>query len=124
MNHAIAHGHAPRRIPAPALFGISAIFHYLGPSLAVLLFSHLNVLGVAWLRIASAAAVFTVWRLRIHSRLRRPSKVALVVIAFGVIIALMNTCFYLAIARLPLSTAAAIEYLGTLVIAAAAIRTL
>jgi threonine/homoserine efflux transporter RhtA len=42
-----------RAIPAPALFGISAIFHYLCPSFAVLLFPHVGVLGVAWLRIVA-----------------------------------------------------------------------
>ncbi len=41
---------------------VSAVFHYLGPAFAVLLFAHLDVLGVAWLRIAGAAAVFAVWR--------------------------------------------------------------
>ena len=33
----------------------SALFHYLGPSFAVLLFPAIGVLGVAWFRIASAA---------------------------------------------------------------------
>src|SRR5256886_17664083 len=52
----------PRRIPPQAFFAVSAVFHYLGPSLAVLLFARLDVLGVAWLRVASAAAVFALWR--------------------------------------------------------------
>jgi len=46
-------------VPAPAYFGISAIFHYLGPAFTVLLFARVDVLGVAWLRIASAAMVAT-----------------------------------------------------------------
>ena len=50
------------RVPPQAFFGVSAVFHYLGPSLAVLLFARLDVLGVAWLRVASAAAVFALWR--------------------------------------------------------------
>ena len=50
------------RVPPQAFFGVSAVFHYLGPSLAVLLFARVSVLGVAWLRIASAALVFAVWR--------------------------------------------------------------
>jgi inner membrane transporter RhtA len=41
-------------VPAQAFFLVSAVFHYLGPSLAVLLFARVGVLGVAWLRIASA----------------------------------------------------------------------
>src|SRR5260221_2432438 len=49
-------------VPPQAYFVVSAIFHYLGPAFAVLLFAQVGVLGVAWLRIASAAAVFAVWR--------------------------------------------------------------
>ena len=41
--------------PPEAYFVVSAIFHYLGPAFAVLLFARVDVLGVAWLRIASAA---------------------------------------------------------------------
>jgi threonine/homoserine efflux transporter RhtA len=41
--------------PPHAWFGVSAVFHYLGPSFAVLLFPAVGVPGVAWLRIASAA---------------------------------------------------------------------
>jgi inner membrane transporter RhtA len=52
-----------RRRPRPELYlAGSAVFHYLGPSFAVLLFARVEVLGVAWLRIASAALVFAVWR--------------------------------------------------------------
>ena len=43
-------------------FVVSAVFHYLGPAFAVLLFARVDVLGVAWLRIASAALIFAVWR--------------------------------------------------------------
>lgn len=41
----------------------SAIFHYLGPSFAVLLFARVPVPGVAWMRIVAAALVFGLWRL-------------------------------------------------------------
>jgi inner membrane transporter RhtA len=45
----------------PQLFFVgSAIFHYLGPSFAVLLFARVDLLGVAWLRIASAGVIFAV----------------------------------------------------------------
>ena len=43
--------------PPQTWFAISAVFHYLGPSFAVLLFPAVGVLGVAWIRIASAALV-------------------------------------------------------------------
>src|SRR5215467_13255670 len=49
-------------VPPQAFFAGSAIFHYLGPSFAVLLFARVDVLGVAWMRIAAAAAVFALWR--------------------------------------------------------------
>lgn len=49
-------------IPPHAYFVVSAVFHYLGPAFAVLLFARVDVLGVAWLRIATAAAVFALWR--------------------------------------------------------------
>ena len=49
-------------MPPQGYFAISAVFHYLGPAFAVLLFARVDVLGVAWLRIAAAAAVFALWR--------------------------------------------------------------
>ena len=55
-------GRAIAGLPPASFFGVSAVFHYLGPSLAVLLFARVSVLGVVWLRIASAAVVFAVWR--------------------------------------------------------------
>ena len=51
-----------QRVPPHAYFVVSAVFHYLGPSFAVLLFARVDVLGVAWLRIASAALIFAAWR--------------------------------------------------------------
>ena len=50
------------KAPPHFYFVFSAVFHYLGPAFAVLLFARVDVLGVAWLRIASAAAIFAVWR--------------------------------------------------------------
>ena len=49
-------------MPPSAYFVGSAVFHYLGPAFAVLLFARVDVLGVAWLRIAAAALVFAAWR--------------------------------------------------------------
>ena len=53
----------PGRSIRPEFFFLgSAIFHYLGPAFAVLLFAQVDILGVAWLRIASAAVVFAIWK--------------------------------------------------------------
>jgi len=106
-----------RRPPPHAYFVVSAVFHYLGPAFAVLLFVRVDVLGVAWLRIASAAALFAVWR-RPWSALSHP-----LVLAWGAVLAVMNCCFYLAIDRLPLGTVAAIEFLPVIVLAALGART-
>ena len=110
------------RLPPSSFFLVSAIFHYLGPSLAVLLFLRVPVLGMAWLRIVSAAVVFALWRRpwRLVSRLDRAGRCLLV--QLGVVLAAMNALFYLALARLPLSTVGAIEFLGTVLLAAAAAR--
>jgi inner membrane transporter RhtA len=104
------------RLPPHAAFVFSAIFHYLGPAFAVLLFARVDVLGVAWLRIAAAAAIFALWR-RPWRALKHPT-----VIAWGVVLALMNCCFYLAIDRLPLATVAAIEFLPVIALAALGAR--
>lgn len=108
------------RLPPTSYFLTSAVFHYLGPSLAVLLFVRVDVLGVAWLRIASAAVVLALWRR--PWRLLRGGQWRLY-IGLGVVLAAMNSLFYLAVDRLPLSTVGAIEFVGTLVLAAAGVRT-
>ena len=112
-----------RRPPPHLYFVVSAIFHYLGPAFAVLLFARVDVLGVAWLRIASAALVFALWRRpwRVWARLDRSGRTLL--LQWGAVLALMNCCFYLAIDRLPLGTVAAIEFLPVIALAAVGART-
>jgi inner membrane transporter RhtA len=110
-------------LPPTSFFVVSAIFHYLGPSFAVLLFAHLSVLGVAWLRIASAAVVFAVWRRPWRLITALTVRQQWVLVAMGVVLAGMNSLFYLAIDRLPLSTVGAIEFLGIVILAAAGART-
>jgi inner membrane transporter RhtA len=111
------------RVPPASFFLVSAVFHYLGPSFAVLLFVNVDVLGVAWLRIASAAVVFTAWRRPWRVLQRASASQRRVLLGLGVVLAAMNSLFYLAIDRLPLSTVGAIEFLGTIVLAAAGART-
>jgi inner membrane transporter RhtA len=111
------------RTPPEAYFVGSAVFHYLGPAFAVLLFAHVEPLGVAWLRIASAAALFALWRRpwRRLAGLDRDGRRLLV--SLGAVFALMNACFYVAIDRLPLGTVAAIEFLPVIALAALGART-
>ncbi len=114
---------AAAKAPPHLYFVVSAVFHYLGPAFAVLLFARVDVLGVAWLRIASAAAIFALWRRpwRAYRRLDREARRTLV--EWGVVLALMNCCFYVSIDRLPLGTVAAIEFLPVIALAAVGART-
>src|SRR6266480_4631838 len=116
--------HTARPVPPEAFFICSAIFHYLGPAFAVLLFARVDVLGVAWLRIASAAMVFAFWKRpwRLVAELRAGEK--RIVVALGFVLAIMNVCFYLAINRLPLGTVGTIEFLGPIALAAFGVRTM
>src|SRR5919106_1480505 len=110
-------------LPPQSFFLVSALFHYLGPACAVLLFAHLDVLGVAWLRIAAAAALFAAWRRpwRLLAGIDRRGRV--LVVQLGVVLAAMNALFYLAVARLPLATGAAIEFLGVVLLATVGVGT-
>src|SRR5689334_4785411 len=111
------------RVPPHAWFVGSAVFHYLGPSFAVLLFAAIAPLGVAWLRIASAGLVFAIWR-RPWRALRGLKRRELIcVLALGAVLAVMNAVFYEAIARLPLATVGAIEFLGPIAVAGLGMRT-
>ena len=112
-----------RRPPPHAYFVISAVFHYLGPSFAVLLFARVPVLGVAWLRIASAALIFAIWRRPWRTFAALDGDARRLLIGWGAVLAVMNACFYSAISRLPLGTVAAIEFLPVIALAALGART-
>lgn len=111
------------RVPPHAYFVVSAVFHYLGPAFAVLLFVRVDALGVAWLRIASAAVIFALWRRPWRTWRRLDHSTRRVLLAWGLVLAIMNSCFYLAIERLPLGTVAAVEFLPVIVLAALGART-
>jgi len=124
--------------PAPLLFVVGGVSMYAGAALAVGLFAQASPAGVAWLRLAGAAAVLGAWRLvralierrRAHKAVRTNGvatrwtarRVALAG-AFGVVTGGMNIVFYEAIARLPLGTAVAIEFSGPVLVAALGSRT-
>ena len=114
--------HPSERVPPLAFFLVSAVFHYLGPAFAVLLFARIAPLGVAWLRIASAAVVFAAWRRpwRYYRGLKPAARQS--VLMLGGVLALMNVCFYLAIDRVPLGTVGAIEFVGPIGLAALGAR--
>jgi inner membrane transporter RhtA len=110
-------------LPPQAYFVGSAVFHYLGPAFAVLLFARVQPVGVAWLRIVSAALVFAAWRRPWRTFRAAGRATTRLVIALGIVLAAMNACFYLAIDRMPLGTVAAIEFLPVIGLAALGVRT-
>lgn len=124
MNELPSTSSMPRFVPPPQLYFVaSAIFHYLGPAFAVLLFVRVEPLGVAWLRIASAALIFAAWRRPWRHFLQANAAARWNVVGLGVVLGGMNACFYLAIDRLPLATVGAIEFLGPIALALASLRT-
>ena len=114
---------AAKAVPPHAWFGVSAVFHYLGPSFAVLLFPFTGVLGIAWLRIASAAAVFAPWTKPWRTFAAADRRTRVLLLALGGCLAVMNSTFYLALDRLPMSLVAAIEFVGTIGVALYGLRT-
>lgn len=110
-------------VPPHSWFGISAIFHYLGPSFAVLLFPSVGVLGIAWLRMAFATLIFAPVTHPIQTLSQSSKQIRLWLCGLGLSIAVMNTSFYLALDRLPMSVVASIEFIGIIVLAVHGLRT-
>jgi inner membrane transporter RhtA len=104
------------RIPPHFYFVGSAIFHYLGPAFAVLLFARVSVSGVAWLRIVSAGLIFAVWCKPWRVFVVTNNETRWLIAGLGTVFALMNYSFYYAINQLPLGTVAAIEFLGPIIL--------
>ncbi len=114
---------AAESLPPHAWFGVSAVLRYLGSSFAVLLFPSIGVLGVAWLRIASAAAVFAPWTKPWKTVAEADRQARLLLVGLGVCLAVMNSAFYLALDKLPMSLVAAMEFIGTIGVALYGLRT-
>lgn len=91
-----------------------------GASLAVLLFPRVGPLGMVMLRLVFSAILLLLIarpRLRGHSR-----DGWLAVVGFGLVLAVMNGLFYLALERLPLGVTVTIEVLGPLTLSIVAAR--
>ncbi len=114
---------AAEAVPPHTWFGVSAVFHYLGPSFAVLLFPAVGVLGVAWFRIASAALIFAPFTKPWRVIREADGRTRLLLLGLGACLAVMNTTFYLALDRLPMSLVAAMEFVGTIGVALYGLRT-
>ena len=89
----------------------------LGLALSVHLFGEVGPLGAVWLRLAWAAVILLAAVRPRPWRFRRP--VLLTTIALGIVTAGLTMLFMAAVARLPLGTASALEFLGPLGVAVA-----
>jgi inner membrane transporter RhtA len=92
----------------------------LGAAAATTLFDEVDPGGTALLRVALAAAVLVaLWRPALHGHSRAGLRL---VTLFGISLAAMNLCFYLALDRIPLGIAVTLEFVGPLGVALAGSR--
>ena len=106
-------------IPPSALVLLGIVSVQFGAALAKRLFTEVGSLGTVTLRLFFAAVVLMlVWR----PPLRMTRSAWVVVLTYGVILGVMNLCFYQALARIPLGIAVTVEFLGPLAVALAGSR--
>jgi inner membrane transporter RhtA len=106
--------------PAVLLVIVGLACQEVGASLAVLLFPQVGPLGMVMLRLVfSAVVLLAIARPRLRGRSRADW---LAVAAFGLVLAVMNGLFYLALERLALGVTVTIEVLGPLVLSIVAGR--
>jgi inner membrane transporter RhtA len=92
----------------------------LGLALSVHLFGQVGPMGAAWLRLAWAGLLLAAW---VRPRpWRFPRRALLAAVMLGVVTAGVMMLFMAAVARLPLGTASALEFLGPLAVAVARSR--
>jgi inner membrane transporter RhtA len=105
--------------PAVLLVVVGLACQEVGAALAVTLFPEMGPLGMVMLRLVFSAVLLLIARpvLRGHSRSAWTG-----VVWFGLVLALMNGLFYLALERLPLGVTVTIEVLGPLVLSIVASR--
>lgn len=110
------------RVPAWSLALLAIASVQVGSAGGTGLFGILGPAGTAWLRLCAGAVIFVVLR---RPRLRgRPRRELLGAIALGAVTGGMTISFNLALARIPLGTTVAIEFLGPLTVAVMGTRSL
>jgi inner membrane transporter RhtA len=91
-----------------------------GAAIAITLFASVGPMAVVALRLGTAGAFLVGTARPTTVPLRGPAAAPLV--AYGLVIAAMNGCFYLAIERVPLGVAVALEMVGPIAVAIAGSR--
>ena len=99
-------------LPPPVIVLLAIVSVQVGAALAKGLFQAIGSSGTVFLRVGFGALIFM---LVVRPRIRGYSRTDyMLLIAFGLIIAGMNTAFYAAIARIPLGIAVTLEFIGPL----------
>lgn len=107
---------AATSVPPWGLAVVAMLTVQLGSALSLGLVSSIGPAGTAWLRLTAGALVLLVLVRPSVREVRRQDLPAL--LGLGVAIGLLTICFLAAIARIPLGTAVAVEFLGPLSVAA------
>lgn len=107
-------------VPPPVMLIFSVVSMQLGAGIATTLFATLGPAGMVFFRLVFSAALLALatrpaWRAVLFAQWQR-------IAVLGFAIAMMNLPFYLAIARIPLGVAAAIEFTGPLLVGMATSR--
>jgi inner membrane transporter RhtA len=108
-------------LPPSVLVLLGILSVQFGAALAKHLFAQVGSMGTVALRLFFAAAVLVLWW---RPSLRLSPGAWKVVLGYGVVLGVMNLCFYLSLARIPLGIAVTIEFLGPLAVALAGSRRL
>src|SRR5579863_9490176 len=109
---------APSRSQSGTLMAVGSMTCVqLGLALSVHMFGQVGPLGAAWLRLAWAGVLLAVW---VRPRpWRFPRRALLAAVVLGTVTAGVTMLFMASVARLPLGTASALEFLGPLAVAVA-----
>jgi inner membrane transporter RhtA len=110
------------RVPAPLLVLGGVVSVQLGAAIAKQLFPRIGPEGTVMLRLVAGALLL--WLVVRPTRRVLAGLNLRLTLAFGAVLATMNLTFYLAIDRIPLGVAVALEFLGPLAVALAGARRL
>lgn len=104
---------------APAILLTTATIQYVGASIAVHMFATVAVIAVGWARGFFGSLMLLAWRRpRVDLRSQEGRRALAFPALYGISLVSTNIIFYFALARIPLGTTVALEFLGPVLLAA------